>query len=314
MSDVPLTTDWEPDESTLLRYLVGRVSEGEAEQLDERSVVDEDFAQRLRAVEHDLVDAYANGELTGDVLEGFRSRYLRSRAGLAQVEFAEALRGYRRAAVAGQGSTPGALARVWSVPTWRLAAAVLVLATSGYLLVDDLRLRRRMSAAREAHAELEQRARQLQEEVNRQQSTTRATEAELARARDALAAARGRANAGPRPDRPGLLALTLLAATRAGGEIPQLAIPPGASAVTLRLPLVAADFPRYEAALRDATSDRVIWRSGGLPAPAARARPMVAVTVPASLLGPRAYTLELSGLPRRGVAEPLDTYPFRVVP
>ena len=108
---------------------------------------------------------------------------------------------------AGQASTSGASARFWSVPAWRLAAAALVLATSGYLLVDDLRVRRRMSGVREAHAELEQRARQLQEEVNRQQSTARATEEELARAREALAAARGRANGEPRPGGQGLLAL-----------------------------------------------------------------------------------------------------------
>ena len=55
---MPLTKGQEPDESTLIRYLVGRASEEEAEQLDELSVVDEEFAIRLRAVEHDLVDAY----------------------------------------------------------------------------------------------------------------------------------------------------------------------------------------------------------------------------------------------------------------
>jgi hypothetical protein len=313
-SNVPLTKDPEPDDSTLIRYLVGRASEDETEHLDELSVVDEDFAQRLRAVEHDLLDAYANGELTGDALEGFRSQYLRSPAGLLQVEFAEALRGHRRAAIVDQASPSAALARIWSIPRWQLAAAVVLLAASGYLLADDLRIRRQMSAVRETHAGLEQRARQLQEDVNRQQAATRATEEELARAREALAAVPSPANVEPRSGGQGLLAFMLHAATRDAGKIPELVIPKGGDTVILLLPLVAIDFPHYEAVLKEATSDRVIWRSGRLGAPAPSDRPMIPLPVRTSVLAPRAYTLELTGISARGAIEPLDTYPFRVVP
>ena len=318
-----LTKGREPDESTLIRYLVGRASEEEADQLDELSVASEEFALRLRAVEHDLVDAYVNGELTGETLEGFRSQYLRTPSGLEAVAFAEALRGYRRAPAAAPAAdsaadrvaAPDVRARISPWPAWGLAAAALVLAASAYLLIDDLRLRRQMSGARETHAALEQRAQQLQEELNRQQSAARATEQELARAREALAAAPGRAGAGDEPRTGGiLLALVLSAATRGGDQLPQFAIPPGADTVILRLPLVAVDFPHYEAALREATSDRVIWRSGRLPAPSASERPMIPVTVRTSLLAPRAYTLELTGISARGQAEPLDSYLFRVVP
>jgi hypothetical protein len=313
MTGVSLTKGPEPDESTLIRYLVGRASEEEAEQLDELSIVDEDFAQRLRAVEHDLVDSYANGELTGDTLDGFRSQYLRSPAGLLQVEFAEALRGYRRAAMDDQASSSAAVARIWSMPRWQLAAAVVVLAASGYLLADDFRLRRQMSAVREAQAGLEQRARQLQEDVNRQQAAARAAEEELARAREALAAVPP-ANVEPRLGGQGLLALMLHAATRDAGKIPQLVIPKSGDTIILLLPLVAIDFAHYEAVLKEAASDRVIWRSGRLRAPSPGDRPMIPLPVRTSILAPRAYTLELAGISARGVIEPLDTYPFRVVP
>lgn len=309
MTTVSPTEEPQPDESTLIRYLVGRVSEAEAEPLDERSVVDADFAERLRAVEHDLVDAYVNGELTGETLEGFRTQYLSTPAGLSQVEFARALRG---AAVPAHASTSQGVSAPRAVPRWQLAAAVLVLAASGYLAVDDLRLRRQVSAVREAQAELEQRARRLQEEVSRQQSATSASEDELARVREALAAAEAQANV-ERPGSPRVLALVLRAATREAGELPQLAIPTGVDTVVLRMPLVAVDFPRYEAALRDATGDRVLWRSGRLDAPAERTRPMLPVTVRASLLTPRTYVLELTGVSAQGVAEPLDSYPFRVL-
>jgi hypothetical protein len=325
--DVSLTKGREPDESTLIRYLVGQASEEDVEQLDELSVASEEFAVRLRVVEHDLVDAYVNGELTGDTLEGFRSHYLRTPAGLEAVAFAQALRGYRRAPAASAvpaapapdrvpADAPGPRTATSPWPKWLLAAAAVVLAASAFLLVDNLRLRRAISGARESHVALEQRARQLQEEVNQQQSAARAAAEELARAREASAAGGG---AEPRVGGP-LLALVLSAATRGGDQLPQFAVPPGADSVILRLPLIAVDFAHYEVTLKDAAGDRVIWRSGRLPAPSApsaasaRQRPMIAVTVPTNLLSPRAYTLELTGISARGDADPLDSYPFRVVP
>jgi len=49
-----------PDDEMLVRYLVGTTTDEETEALDELSIVDESFAERLRAAEHDLVDAYAS--------------------------------------------------------------------------------------------------------------------------------------------------------------------------------------------------------------------------------------------------------------
>ena len=50
----------------------------DAERLDEASIVDDEIAARLRMVEHDLVDAYVRGRLTGDTLARFESHYLAS--------------------------------------------------------------------------------------------------------------------------------------------------------------------------------------------------------------------------------------------
>jgi hypothetical protein len=344
MSDVPLTKGREPDESMLIRYLVGQVSEAEEDQLDELSVASEDFAVRLRAVELDLVDAYVHGELTGATLDGFKAQYLRTPWGLAAVEFAQALRGYRRARAAGpaadhltvpaaasvvasgasgvapaagRAAAPQGRARLWPLRAWGLAAAAILLVALASLLVDDLRLRRGISGARETHAALEERARQLQEELNEHQAAARAIEQELARAREAIAAGPGRAGPEPAGGGPGnigsVLALVLSPARRGGAQIPQFTIPPGAGTVVLRLPLVAVDFAHYEAVLRDATGDRVLWRSGRLAAPTPGDRSMIPVTVPANLLAPREYTLDLTGSSGRG-AEPLDSYPFRVIP
>ena len=50
---------------TIRDYLLGQLPESETERLDELSITDDECAERIRAVEHDLVDAFARGELAG---------------------------------------------------------------------------------------------------------------------------------------------------------------------------------------------------------------------------------------------------------
>jgi len=51
------------NESTLRNYLLGRLSEAEAQQLEEQALADDDLFTELKSVEDDLVDEHARGEL-----------------------------------------------------------------------------------------------------------------------------------------------------------------------------------------------------------------------------------------------------------
>ena len=66
------------DDQLLTRYLLGTLPAEEAERLDQLSIVDEELAARLSAVEYDLVDAYVRGEARGEDLARFESFYLSS--------------------------------------------------------------------------------------------------------------------------------------------------------------------------------------------------------------------------------------------
>src|SRR5580765_6197913 len=88
---MPLSALDSRDEGVLIRYLVGALAEPEAERLDELSIVDDEFAARLRAIENDLVDGYVRGELSGETLDLFQSNYLPSSASREKVRFAETL-------------------------------------------------------------------------------------------------------------------------------------------------------------------------------------------------------------------------------
>src|SRR5215470_6621054 len=115
------------DDELLVRYLVGMTADDDTESLDELSIVDEAFALRLNAVEHDLVDAYANGELSGAVLEHFTTHYLSSPAGRAKADIAVALRAYEGTRAAVPSSNP-VVGTAWLSRGWLLAAAAALLA------------------------------------------------------------------------------------------------------------------------------------------------------------------------------------------
>jgi hypothetical protein len=319
MTDVSPETGRALGDETLVQYLIGGLTDDEAEPLDELIVADDAFAVRLRAVEDDLVDAYVHGELTGDTLQRFTAHYLSSPWGRTRVEIAEALRGYRREDTQADRAvtpvTPATSAARRAVAWWwPLAAAAVLLLVAGLLAIDNVRLRRDAATTGERLATLEQRARQLEDAVNRQQSAIAATSQELARARDALAAAAGQArmpepaSAGPR-----VLAFVLLPANRDAGETPTIAIPANTGAVMLRLQLDGDDYSRYTVAIKDAATDRIVWRSDRLRAVSAGDRKMLPASVPAHVLRPGAYTADVTGIPPRGPSEPLDPYPFRVV-
>jgi hypothetical protein len=180
---------------------------------------------------------------------------------------------------------------------WGFAAAVCLLLLAGtYLLNDNLRLRNqvmRMDAARVALQQREEAlSRQLEEQL-----------------RDTAAKIRAeREKGGPEP--PGTFALVLLPQTRGAGPLPVIAILPGADRVDFQLQLESDDFPGYQAALKDPATTRAIWHSGRLRASSGGAIKIVSVRLPARLLKPQNYAIELTGIPAGGVPQFVGSYAF----
>ena len=72
-------------------YLLGLLTEEDAERIDELSIVDDVVAWELVRAEYDLVDAYVRGELSGARLVQFTSAYVALPTRRDSVRFAEAL-------------------------------------------------------------------------------------------------------------------------------------------------------------------------------------------------------------------------------
>jgi hypothetical protein len=309
---MPLSNTHASDDPRLIRYLIGSLEEDEAERLDELSITDDEFAARLQTVENDLVDAYVNGELSGETLERFKARYLSSPAGRDKVMFAEALLGHQQTPAtqpARAAGSRGGFALPRLIPQWGWAvAALLFLGATGYLTVETNRLRRQTSDARAAATARE---RQLQRQLAEQQSANADTVTELTRARAALAQRTGTATANQPAAARVIASIVLLPPRRGAGELPAIAIPE-TQAVTLQVTLEADDFPIYRAELKDPATGHVVWRGSNLRADGGDRARSISITLDAGLLKPQTYTVEVTGVRARGASELIGSYPFRV--
>ena len=309
----------QPESSELLtRYLLGALSQEEAERLDERSIADDEFVLRLDAAENDLVDAFVRGELSGESLERFENVYLSASKKVEKVEFAKAMLRFQERSAAGavQRSAPGAKRNAsddtrwgWlTVPRlalqWTFAAATLLMVfASAYLFTKNEWLGRRERAAHEREAAAEQRATDLERQLGDQRSANASALKELEELRASVPVAESLKT----------ITVLLLPPTRGVGQIPTVSVPRGTDRVTLRLQLEGDDFPGYRVALREPAVNRIVWSSPRLRAKLEGKAKAISVNLSAGLLKQQDYIVELTGVPTRGSRELLASYVFRVV-
>lgn len=333
------------DDQQIVRYLLGLLSDEDVERLDEWSIAEDEVADRLRAVEDDLVDDYVRGTLTGEWLERFESYYLDSPRRREKVSFARGfLESVSRATDSVAAGAPDAVqaphakpatasqSRTWSPgrsaprPSWRpmagstwifAVAAALLLIASGTLLVQDLRLRTNLTTAQNQTGALERRALELEQELKLQGEAHDQALAELERVNASLQAlAEARAATPPPTGSRALtttMALVLMPQTRSVGPIATLAVPPGIDRALFELRLESNDFPAYQVALKDPGTNRILWQSVQLTVASPAAQPTVNIGVPANLLKPQHYSFELSGRNADGRTEILASYAVQVV-
>lgn len=291
----------------LVRYLLGLLPDDEAERLDQLSVSSNEVAWQLRVAEDDLVDAYVRGTLDAAAVERFESFYLSSERRRQKVKFARTF----VAAVDRRGRAPESPSlHPVTVPrskaVWGLAAAAAVLLLAGFSLREYLRLRTDLTVAQSVSVGLSNRASELERQLN----DTRLADAATARELESL---RTRAPVQGSPPPSAAIALVLLPQTRSLGPIPTIAVPDGANLVALELRLESNGFARYQAALKDPGTNRIIWRRDKVMARGGDRMPTVALSIPASVLKSQHYSLELNGTSASGEAEVAGSYVFQVV-
>src|SRR5438034_3468428 len=79
------------NEETITRYLLGDLPETKQVEIEDRAFQDKECLDSILAVENDLIDEYARGELSGSARRQFERLFLASAERRQKVEFARAL-------------------------------------------------------------------------------------------------------------------------------------------------------------------------------------------------------------------------------
>jgi hypothetical protein len=332
------------DNQTITDYLLGSMPEAETMRFDELSVTDNEFAETLKAAENDLVDAYVQGELTGEELERFRFHYLASPLRREKVAFAQAFQvlGEKRASeqaaevLSGNAAEPARKTKtsgwfsglsVFTAPRlalqWGFAAMALAfLIAGGWFVFENMRLRQQISQTRAEGDALGRREQELRNELDDRRSASTKTEQDLLQATEELRRLQKEQKKEPdrynvdqsQPSRPseGLIVSFILAPQmRSIGQVPIVSIPAEADYVAMQLDMESNDYPDYRVGLLDPSNNQVLWHSSKLKATGNRKA--LSVRFRAGLLKPQTYLLQVSGVPVSGRSEVIGDYPFRVV-
>ena len=295
---MPLRHATNHDDEELVRYLLGLVPDEIREELDEASVADDEFAARLRTAETNLIDSYVRGRLAGATLDRFESYYLASPLRRTNVRQAARFLGAvdRSAAREEAVSWTQRFARPIRLAPLAAVAALMVV-VSGVFLFRTMQPQKEPSLA----ASLDpspQRTREAPLRSADSDASVPSTPAATAERRAAPA------------DR--IVAMVLLPPTRSVAPAPTLALPSGADRVRFELQLESNDFPSYRVGVKNPATNQILWRSEWI-APISPAEGAVAVLVPANLLQPLHYSLDLAGRDRAGREEVIGSYIVRIV-
>jgi hypothetical protein len=308
----------------MIRYLLGRLSEKEQEEVEEAYFTDSGLFERMLAVRDELIDDYLRNGLSLPEREQFERHFMASPQRRERVEEVRAL---MQAVSQGLVEEPAAPARARSEPVpWRLklresvsgrlfvpvitTVALLVFLGGIWLIFDARQLRRQLAQSRSERTDLERKQQELQQQATQQQGHADRLAEELARAQQQLESEK---LLQPAP-------LTLLSRLDRGarniGDAPQkLVIPPGASLVRLQLRLKPGPIKSYRAELQKTSSSEEKLVFEGLKAQPARSGGMIEVILPASYFtgSAQTYVLTLNRKTAEGKFEEfVDTYSFQI--
>jgi hypothetical protein len=271
----------------LRRYLLGELSDEECATLEQDYFARQDALDRMSAAENDLIDEYVADELAVRERERFESHYLIVPAHRARVAVARQLRAATRSPRPAASMNPGepsgrkALGSNTLLPMiWKTAVAAGVLLAAGSAVWLDI------SSPHPGVILTSGDRTELRDGPDSTQATGR----------------------NPRASSPGVIAISLSPATvRGADESSPLMIAAGVERI--QIVLEGAGGGVTHAVIRKVAGGQV-WR--GAAADGAAPGELARLDVPASVLPPDDYVIELSGLDTAGRESERSRYVLRV--
>ncbi len=299
----------------LNEYLLGLLPEDKAEEFDELSVTDDDFAGDLESAENDLIDAYLKKDLSESELARFQAYYLASPLRREKVEFAKSLQ-----TVAGKHFEE--INRPVEKQSWadffasfglslRLAGAafaLLFVALIGWILLQNFN-----KQPEQVQNDPTPTPTQIQTPQNINSPTVSPTLTPTSTPTNSTV---NQPTPTPKveptekvtPTSPILATFILPLPRRDGGNLTTINIPAKTTDVAFTLPLESDDFKTYQITLKTQTG-KIIRQSSKLNSQ----KGSLNIKIPAKLLQSTVYIFSVNGISETGESENVGDYSFRSV-
>lgn len=338
------------DEARLTRYLLDELPDEDRERLEGAYFTDDAAFEQLLIAEQELIDAYVHGELSAAKRERFEKVFLASPRRQERVQFARVLAhtmsGAQVAETTRDAATTddAATTRVAASPprpsffaalraygavlrlTLATAAALVVIASISWLLVERARLRAELLQLRVEREALREREQELEKRIAAEQSQAKDVVEQLAqtplpqRQEDDVVSRPSQGNTANSskdkivkpPTRPLIVSFTLTPGLVRSGGARTLNVPRNASHIVLRLNTDAGMYESYQAVIETADG-RQVWRAISVRPSFATGRIISLPAVPTGDLPPNDYVLMLSGKLPDGRLESVADYSFKVL-
>jgi hypothetical protein len=309
------------DDRRFTSYLVGDLPEAEQAELERQYFSDPAVVERMIQTENTLLDAYARGLLSEDMRARVARRYLNHPVRRERLKFAEALANSLDDFDTGPGREQSATRRHGTLPWWGgpgtaipvsiSLAMLMLLATAAWLFVERIRLHNDANRMQAALSTLEQRERELAQQLTTERQTVEAVTAE----RDRLRAQQSSPSADTRAtgSTPAVVSLLfVVGGIRTPDDLQRtLRIPRGTEQVRFQLDLKESGYLTY-AIVVQAVGGNEILRRQGLRAVTTQSGWRLALTAPAVRFAPGDYMLTLTGLTREGDRDEVTKSLFHV--
>jgi hypothetical protein len=282
------------EEVNMRRYLLGDVDETEREQVEERILCDEAFAERLSIAQDHLIDDYVFDGLSEADRQSFETNFVLNKDRRNKLRIAQALDAYVTRELPSQHATnhhsrvPSELWRttgrfierhkLWATLAF---ATIVLLVFLGPKLASWL-MPRTISPLAAQRARIERELADLNRDPSR--SVNNAT-IDLA------------------------LQPTLL---REGGETKRVVITSDVRLVRLKLEFPEVKYDRYRTAVKTVEGDE-LFAVADLKPTADTSVGVILLRIPSEFLSSGDYQIELQGTPQDGQAAPVAHYSFRII-
>jgi hypothetical protein len=316
---------------TLTDYLLGKLSEADADTYDELSITDDNFADALKSVEDELIDSYLRGELIDADVRRFEASYLASPLLRKKVEFARTLKTVAEKNLVkpteDKNESWAGIFAFWKLNSaLRYGFAALFLTLTGIFGWFLLSKNKPDEMVKVQPTPTQQPSQQptQQPTISPTQTPVESTpsptaspkktevdktpEPKLSPTLTPTPKPTIEPTKPPTPNVPTLATFVLLPATRSAGNLQTISIPEKTNAVAFKLPLESDDFKSYRVYLKN-EAGKILWQSGKL----ASKKSALNVQFPSKILQTNIYSFGVVGIDEENEPQNIGNYSFKTV-